>query len=602
MRRDRMCSGWRQWVGGLRILRAARLGLIACVAACTAAPRSPPAAAPSAAPSAVSAPKQSSDLAVELIAFNDFHGYLQAPTGAVAGGAPLLGAWIRRWAAAHPLHAVVAAGDLVGASPLVSAYFHDEPTIALLNRMGLEFSAVGNHEFDHGAAELLRLQNGGCADDARSCAEGPYTGATFRYLAANVRRLDGSPFLPAYAIKRFRLADGHELRVGFIGAVLRQTPAMVNPAGVSTLRFDDEADAINTAAAELRAQGVRTSVVLIHQGVATAAAEGDRVSECPAPSGALLPILARLDPELRVVISGHTHRSYVCHMPTAGGERWYTSAGSEGRYLTAIDLRLSETGELRTVQARNQAVVAALGDAPSDGIGSDGGTAGSTPGAVLAPAADLAAAVAADLQRIAPLQQRRIATLRAAFTRQATEAGESALGDLVADAQQAAARRWGAVLALTNPGGLRGDLRGDAQGAVTYGDVFAAQPFGNRLIVLRLSGAQLYAVLEQQFRGAAPPRVLQVSSAVRYRWRSTADGAHLVPGSLRLQGVAVVAGRSYRLVVNEYLARGGDGFSVFSASKDWIDSGIIDADALSSYLQAHDPLQLPAFVRIARDS
>jgi 5'-nucleotidase len=549
---------------------------------------------------------------IKLIALNDFHGHLdpqgwtEVPGGGIfphsirvpAGGAAYDATLVHRLQAQNPRSVVVGAGDLIGASPLTSAHFHDEPTIVFLNRLGLEFSSVGNHEFDHGRDELLRMQLGGCATpkDETSCAGGHFDGARFRYLAANViDQATGKSLFPAYAIKTFDV-DGKALRIGFIGLVLRQTPTMVMPSGVTGLRFTDEAQAANAAATELKAQGVHALVVLIHQGIETAGGYDDPA--CPLPRGDLLPILPQLDPAIAVVVSGHTHQAYICGTSAIGGasSRLVTSAGSYGRFVTDVDLDVDlASGSIVASRAHNRVVVNDTAPDPAPDLYPP-----------LPPDAAVAALVADADTRVASLKNRVVGRIAGDFTRVPTAAGETTLGDLVADAQLEATRvpeHGGAQIAMTNPGGLRTDLStapASAGRAVTYGEVFAAQPFGNTLVTLTLTGAQIHALLEQQGRrpNALP---LQVSKGFSYAWDAAAAvGQRVDPASIRLDGEALAADRNYRVTVNSFLADGGDAFTVFRQAAERRESSLLDADALASYLSSHEPAAPAATDRIAR--
>jgi 5'-nucleotidase len=543
---------------------------------------------------------------VKLIAFNDLHGYLDPPApinvpggplSVSAGGVAWLAGMVDGLGRRNPYHVVVGAGDMVGASPLESAHFHDEPTIEALNALGLEFTAVGNHEFDHGRAELQRLQNGGCAtprDDSTCQLHGRFGGARFRYLAANViDESSGRGLFPGYAVKHFAVA-GHDLKIGFIGLVLRQTPGMVPHAGIRGLRFTDEAEAANALVPELWRQGVHAIVVLIHQGVTTEGGAND--PDCPGAGGELLPIMARLSSRIGLVISGHTHQAYICRAAETNRDTplLYTSAGSYGRYVTDIDLALNpDSGEIVSARADNRLVVNGHGPRP-------------LPANLSAATADAAvdAIVGYFDARVAALKSRALGRIGGDFTRTQTPAGESTLGDLVADAQlaaTAASNRGSAVIAFTNIGGLRADLIGPSGRAVTFGDVFAAQPFNNTLITLTLSGAQIKTVLEQQWSAAGTARVLQVSRGFRYRWSArAATGDRIDAASMTLGNDRIEADGLYRVAVNNYLADGGDGFAVFRQGNDRTNSAILDADALADYIHTHARVSPSPLDRIQR--
>ena len=541
---------------------------------------------------ACTTPPTAEPLRLTLLAFNDFHGQLSTPAegtpipaaeGATTasrlstGGAAWLAGTISQLRARNPLTAVVAAGDLVGASPMSSAVFHDEPTIEALNLAGLEFSAVGNHEFDHGLTELQRLQNGGCAADApaASCHRHAFTGARFKYLAANVTNAStGQPAFPASALKTFDLGHGRTLKVGFIGAVIRSVPQLVIPAMVKSLAFGDEATAINAAVPALRAQGAEVIVVLIHEGGVTSSNAFDD-NTCPDFDGGILPIVDRLDPAIDAVVSGHTHRTYLCRR----NGRLVTSAGSQGRFVTDIELQLDPVSHRVVGSSATQIAVRSELASGAKNL-------------------EVEALVNAYTADATPLTERVVASIAEDITRRASPTGESALGDLVADAHLAAMsapNEAGAQIALMNSSGLRTDLLA-AQQRVTFGDIHDIHPFGNSLITLTLTGAQLHSLLEQQWIGAHS--MLQISAGFTYEWRpSAAPGSRVDIGTVRLNGRPIDPTARYRIVTNEFLAGGGDGFSVLAEGTDRV-RGMLDSEALEKYAAAHSPLAKPAPGRI----
>ena len=504
---------------------------------------------------ACAAPPPAGHVTLRLVAFNDFHGHIEPPPGGLGGAAHLAGAIaaLRREA---PHSAVVAAGDLVSASPFASSIFRDEPAVNALSAAGLELSAVGNHEFDRGRDELLRLQRGGCAGP-RSCYEGAFPGARFRWLAANVFDIaTGRPFLPAYEVR-----DYGGVRVAFVGAVLRGTPVIVSAGGVRGLEFRDEAESVNALVPELRARGIEAIVLLIHEGGRLNGPLGD--PDCPSFAGPIVDIVRRLDRAVDVVVSGHTHDVYVCRV--AG--RLVTSAGSYGRMVTAIDLVLDRrTGDVARAQAQTHLV---------------------EPQRFTADAA-VEAVVRGAVAKAMAVSERVVGRIEGEFTRAATAAGESNLGDLVADAQLAAMRRIaGAQVALMNPGGLRAELAGRAAGgAVTFGDIYAVQPFENTLVAMTLTGEQLLRLLERQWR--APPdrtRILQ-AAGLAYAWDGSRPlGSRVVPGSVRVAGEALDPAKRYRIAVNSFLAGGGDGFTVLAEGVER-QEGPQDLTALEEHLSA----------------
>jgi 5'-nucleotidase len=517
---------------------------------------------------------------VQIVALNDFHGALEAlpslvidpatnntstnparnPRAVPAGGAEYLATHVRRLEAANPNTTVVSAGDLVGASPLLSALFRDEPTIEAMNLIGLDYNAVGNHEFDEGAAELVRLQEGGCHPED-GCRDGdPYAGADFDFLAANVVDAEGDTLFPPYAIETYQGA-----RVAYIGMTLEGTPSIVSPAGIQGLSFLDEADTVNALVGRLRRQ-VDAIVVLLHEGGVQTAPGG--ITTCNGLQGPIVDIVDRMSDEVDLVVSGHTHTAYDCVFPDG---TVVTSASAGGRVLTDIDLRIDRRlGEVTSISTTNFVVTREVG-----------------------AAGDVTALITRYRDLAAPLANRVIGTAAAPISRAANAAGESALGDVIADAQldaTSAPELGGARIAFMNPGGIRTDLQ---QGEITYAEAFEVQPFGNNLVTLTLTGAQIERVLEQQFcnPSGTASQILQVSRGFSYAWDDGHPcGDRVDPASITLDGVVLDPAGTYRVTVNSFLADGGDGFRVFTEGTDRL-GGVVDLDALEAYLEANDPVQ-----------
>ncbi|MCQ8183364.1 bifunctional metallophosphatase/5'-nucleotidase [Methylomonas sp. SURF-1] len=545
---------------------------------------------------------------IKIVAFNDFHGQLESPgnfrnqpTDAAStipvGGVDWMAGYVADLKAQNPSTIVVSAGDIIGATPLVSALFHDEPTIETMNRLGLEFNAVGNHEFDEGKDELKRMQSGGChPTDPNSCKGAevgtpvPFEGAKFKFLAANVvETASGKTLFPQYAIK---VVGG--VRVGFIGMTLKETPTIVTPTGVAGLSFTDEAATVNALIPKLRARGVEAVVVLIHQGGTIPVTQSvATINNCDGGlvGSPIKTIVNQLDDAVDLVISGHTHQAYNCQIANkAGRSISVTSANSQGRVLTDIDVTIdTRTGEVSAVSAENIAVVR--------------NNSAITPNAGIKTIVDNYKALAT------PIANRVIGTISAAITRTATAAGESALGDVIADAQLAATSPAGfgnAVVSFMNPGGIRADLTypgssaGEGDGKVTYAEAFTVQPFGNTLVTLTLTGAQIHTLLEQQFTGCtagypagAPAsgqpfnRIMQVSGGFSYEWSEKGTPCDNVdPASIKINGVVVEPAASYRITVNNFMADGGDQYYVLTQGTNRL-GGALDLDALESYFLAN---------------
>jgi 5'-nucleotidase len=551
----------------------------------------------------------SAQVPLRIIGINDFHGHLDPGENAIAvahpqdpermvplrsGGAAYLATRIKALRAEANNSVFVSAGDLIGASPLVSALFRDEPTVEVMNQLNLDLNAAGNHEFDQGVAELRRMAFGGCATTPRgvvlSCANaaGSFAGMRFALLAANVVDERGATLFAPHLVKTVQ-----GVKVGFIGAVTRSTPGIVMPTGIRGWRFEREAAAINRGVQALRAQGVQAFVAVIHEGGET---DGG-FNECVNPRGEIFAIARELDPAVRVLLSAHTHRGYVCELDG----RLIIQGTSFGRLVSVVDLELdSAAGTVRagSIRGRNVTVPNGLDGALDPAVRAV------HPALAADPA--VSALVAAYRERAAPLADAPAGRLAAAFTRAADAGGDHAAGRLIADAHLAATRDNGAQIAFTNPGGVRSDLRPRApDGRVTYGDAFTMQPFGNALVTLTLSGAQLRALLESQWSRSNPERVrfLQPSRGFSYGWRGDRPhGERVEPDSMRLDGERIRPEQSLRVTVNSYLAAGGDGFGILRDGRDQT-GGPLDVDALTVYLSQasrNAPLMPDATPRIRR--
>ena len=529
-----------------------------------------------------------STVVVQLLAINDLHGHLEPPTGpdgrihAIdAGGAEYLATHLKKAVAEHPHSVVVAAGDLVGASPLTSAMFHDEPTIEALNAMGLAVASVGNHEFDEGYDEILRLKRGGC-HPKDGCQDGDgFAGARFEYLSANViRKATGTPVFPPTAIRTFG-----GIKIGFIGATFTGTSLVTSPAVARDLTFLDEAATANTYAAELKRQGVHAIVLLIHEGLRQSGGQDADLNGCAGVSGGLEPVVKQLSADIPVVISGHSHSFYNCRI----GDHLVTSASSYGRMITRVIIEAdSTTGRIVRTSATNQVVTRDVARDPDVST-----ITGKYRALVEKTAREVVGSIAGDV----------LATPNAA--------GESPLGNLVADAQLAAtsgAERGGAVVTFMNPGGIRASIVANppaspAQpGQVTYGELFRVLPFGNVVMTFTMSGDMIKRLLEQQFDNPSPgaKRILQVSSGFTYRYRSDAPaGQHVDADSIQINGRRIAMTDRVRVAANDFLLDGGDSFAVFTESTDRL-VVLTDIAALVDYFKAQSPVSPPPQNRIVR--
>jgi 5'-nucleotidase len=602
------------------------------------------------------AAKNGPTIDIQLLSFNDFHGNLEPPAGSSgriitsdtytevgttnpntgvttyaatpqtvnAGGVEYLAGHLKAMRQGHEYTATVAAGDIVGASPLLSAAFHDEPSIEAMNSLGLDVTAVGNHEFDEGYKELQRLANGGCLDDGAgaanqdSCPGGKsFSGANFPILAANVRvKATGQTILPATWVKNFKGA-----KVGFIGMTLKDTPNIVTASGIEGLEFTDEVETANSLVPQLEAQGVKAIVVLIHQGGVPARTatypggphtnpatglENKFDSACPTgtttglniPASPIVPIAQQLSPQIDMIVSGHTHTPYVCSIPDPAGQpRLVTSASSFGRLITETNL---------TFDRRTQDIVRAS-------------VAGSnvivTRDAALKDAAETK--IIADYKTlIAPIASKVLGTISGDITTASNAGGESKLGDLIADGQLAdpSTTTGGVppVIAFMNPGGIRTNLTfsnspwGEPAGAVTFDEAFQVQPFNNYLVSMSLTGAQIKEILREPWGGGtktspnttARPVILQVSNGFTYSY-SDASGSRVL-GPVLLNGSEISDTATYRIVTNNFVSDGGDGLPGFRDGTGKFFGGL-DIDAFANYLQAHSPYSPFAGTRITKN-
>ena len=561
----------------------------------------------------VSGPDLPPTVQIKLIGFNDFHGHLEPPRTAVtapgtgtstvavpAGGVAYLASAIDALRARNPHHAVLSAGDMIGATPLVSALFLDEPTIEAFNLIGLDFNAVGNHEFDKGRDELLRMARGGCQKYTlrEPCrVNKAFPGANFGYLAANTLREDGSTLFASTGIKDFQVGAAR-IRLGIIGLTLKGTPAMVTPSGVAGLRFLDEAATANALVPQLKAQGADVIVVLIHEGGNTTGGYNDK--SCPGLSGDILPILERLDPVVDLVISGHTHRPYICDYGKTNPSRPFllTSAGLYGTLLTDIDVTVDTRS--RKVVAKSASNVIVQGEPYTSGSGSV------VPLSALYPVfpkhPEVGSLVARYAMEASGLASRPVGRVSGTISRQRTQSLESAMGSVIADAHLAATRapdKGGAQIAFVNTGAVRADLVPGPGGEVTYGQLFTVQPFGNNLVVKTFTGAQVRALLEQQFGSSGViPCSLQHSAGFSYAFDLRAPAGQRV-SDMRLHGTALMDSARYRVAMNSFLADGGDRYSVFRQGTEVL-GGDQDIDAFEAYIRVHSPVSAPALGRITR--
>ncbi len=555
------------------------------------------------------ASRQGSDRAaapvtVGIVAINDFHGALEPPrqsvfvpdgqgsvVGVPAGGAAWLASAVDAVRGKYANSVTVAAGDLISASQIASSLYLDEPAVGVLNRIGLEFAAVGNHEFDRGTEELLRVQNGGCAQHTarKPCQLERFAGAGFRYLSASTLKADGTTLFPATGIRSFGRGR-RKVSVGFVGLTLKGTPELVSPEGIAGLTFGDEAEAINAALPRLRARGADAVVVLIHQGGRTR--PGSDPNRCEDFAGDIAPILDRLDPGVDVVVSGHTHWAYVCDYAGRRPDRpiLLTSAGVYGALVTDITLSIDPAGN-RVVDRRAANVI--VQSEPY--VASRGPVANTDLVPRFAPRADVRDYVAGYVAAARVFAERPVGRLAGAAEKQQGSMG-GPLGSLIADSQLAATRGAGAQIAFMNPFGIRASLVPAADGSVSFGAIYAVQPFGNQLLTQTLTGAELAALLEQCLDAGGPEQFLSPSEGFAYRFDRTRPAGQRISG-IELDGKPIDPAASYRVTTSAFLANGGDGFTVLAKQRDAV-TGTTDIEALEAWLKALPPRAVPAGERV----
>jgi 5'-nucleotidase len=506
---------------------------------------------------------------LQILAINDFHGHIATSSSSFGGTgrADYLAANIQAAEAAADNSIVVSAGDLFGASPLISALFHDEPTIEAMNLIGLDLNAVGHHEFDEGSSELLRMQYGGSHPVDGDLDGDPFEGADFKFLSANViNDITGKSLFPSHVIRNYR-----GVKVAFIGLTLEGTPTITSPGGVAGLTFLDEVETVNRIVSRLkRKKRIEAFVVLLHEGGFSDGGQNDCGTGLTGP---IADITAALDDAVDLVIAGHTNDEFVCEIDG----KWVTMADTRGRLFTDIDVTLDPKTKDMTVMAIN--------NVPNL-------QAGVTPDPTVTALIDKYDTLSG------PLANAVIGSITSDILRTPNLAGESALGDIIADAQLASTAPAGlgdAVVAFMNPGGIRSDLDflsggPEADGEVTYGEAFSTQPFGNTLVSMTLTGAQIHTLLEQQWVGQTSPRILQVSEGFSYTWDAASpDGAKVDPTTIYINGMEVNPSTDYRVTVNSFLANGGDNFAVLVDGTNRL-GGEVDLDALVTYFGSNSPI------------
>ncbi|MBO3143740.1 bifunctional metallophosphatase/5'-nucleotidase [Dermatophilus congolensis] len=544
---------------------------------------------------------------VQILGINDFHGALEPPAGSggvvtdaqgkkiPAGGVEYLSTHLqkaRQKAAASGAGSItVSAGDNIGGSPFLSQAFHDEPTIEALNRIGLSVAAVGNHELDHGWTELRRIANGGCFKDKKdsnkaSCALHTFEGAKFDYVAANIKDKEGKNLAP-FAIRKVNGAP-----VAFIGLTLKGAPDIVSQSGVRSLTFEDEVAAGNRTAAFLKKKGVNAMVALVHQGgnVPAKSPWNYHCKDGKSLTGDITPIARNLSADIDLIMSSHTHESYTCSvLDPAGKPRLVTQAGHYGRLFAQVDATYNPSTKdfvRETMRASNHVVTRDVAKDPA-----------------------MTALISAYTGKVKTIANKKVGTITGDVTADRDATGSTPLGNLIADAfrsePSAATNGKAPQIAFMNPGGIRADLThasspaGEGKGVVTYKEAFSVQPFGNNIVSLDLTGAQIYEILDQQWSGSEA-KILQVSNGFTYEYRAEGSGkGKVIPNSVKLNGTPINRAATYRVVTNSFLADGGDGFTTFSKGTKRHQGGL-DIDSFTRYLGAHQPYSPVTTQRVTR--
>nr|WP_246258609.1 5'-nucleotidase C-terminal domain-containing protein [Kroppenstedtia pulmonis] len=475
---------------------------------------------------------------VKLLSINDFHGQLNTVkqvNGEPAGRADYLATYLRERESKNRHTLKVHAGDAVGASAPVSSLLQDEPTIDILNRLHFDVGTVGNHEFDQGTDEMMRLIKGGYHEKT-----GHFKGARFPYTAANVvNKKTGKPILPPYHIQRIK-----GIPVGFIGVVTKETPQIVIPEGVKDLQFIDEAKAINEQVKKLKRKGVRGIIVIAHEG-------GFQDKENGVMEGPIVDIAKKLDDEVDIIVSGHTH-SYL--NGTVNGKR-IVQAHSSGTAFAEVDFTLDR--RTRDIHVERSEIITTY----HKGV---------------KPDPQIKKVVQRYEKQVEPIINKKVGEAAQTITRTPNEAGESALGNLIADVQ-----RWkmGTDIAFMNPGGIRDDIQ---QGEVTWGDLYTVQPFGNDLVSMKMTGEQIHKLLNQQWE-LDRPRILQISG-LTYRYDLSRPVGDRIVEIKQADGTPIQPDTAYTVTANAFLSTGGDGFTLFTEATDKV-TGPSDLDALVDYVE-----------------
>lgn len=483
--------------------------------------------------------KEDKDINLQILSINDFHGQIDKAgkvNDKATGTAEYLAAYLKQRESQNENTFLVHAGDIVGASSPASALLQDEPTIEILNELGFDLGTLGNHEFDEGLAELKRLIDGGTHPNT-----GYFEGASFPYIVANViDKNTKQPILPPYAIK---VVNG--VRVGFIGVVTKTTPSIVTPDGVKDVIFTDEVEAVNRQVKELKKRNVEAIMVLAHEG-------GFQDKTTGQITGPIADMVQKFDSEVDVVFAGHSHT----YLNGSVDGKLVVQAGSYGNAFADVDLVIDK--KTRDVVKKSAEVV----NTYQEGMKPD------------QRVHDIVKDAKDD---VASIISQEVGQSAAEITRTENAAGESALGNFIADAQ-----RWkmSTDFSFMNPGGIRANM---PAGKITWGDLFTIQPFGNDLVTMKLTGEQVKKALNQQFQDPNRIRMLQISG-LAYKWDASRPASDRVYDLKKTDGTPIDPTQVYSVTVNSFMASGGDAFTVFAEGSDRV-VGPTDLDGLVDYVK-----------------